>query len=88
MGQDMKNSTLSVFVVFCNGSDFVRSCLDPIKVGSKQELPEIILIDNASVDGTADHGAQHYPWIKLIETEENLGLSKANSPAAMEASGD
>lgn len=40
---------------------------------------EIVVIDNASSDGTVDFIKQNYPGITLIESNENLGFAKANN---------
>ncbi len=48
---------------------------------------EIIVVDNASRDGSADMLAQEFPHIKLIRGESNLGFANANNLAAREAQG-
>ena len=40
---------------------------------------EIVVIDNASSDGTVAYIKQHYPAIHLIASNENLGFAKANN---------
>lgn len=46
----------------------------------RQTMPaaEVILIDNASTDGTADLVRQEFPEVKLIETGQNLGMVAYN----------
>lgn len=39
----------------------------------------VLVIDNASTDGTIDYIRKHFPNIHLIESKENLGFSKANN---------
>lgn len=48
---------------------------------------EIILVDNASNDGSADFVADHYPEIRTLRLPENLGFACANNQAAALAKG-
>jgi GT2 family glycosyltransferase len=48
----------------------------------------VILLDNASADGTADYVAQQYPWVRLIRSDTNLGFTRGNNVAARLAQGD
>lgn len=48
---------------------------------------EIILIDNASTDGTQNIIAERYPYIKLIRNTENYGFAKANNIGILHSSG-
>lgn len=40
---------------------------------------DIIVIDNASKDGTAARIREHFPQVRLIESKENLGFGRANN---------
>lgn len=70
---------LSVVVVTYNSRSFIDRCLAPLQPA----LPdiEVIVWDNASSDGTADHVAQTYPWVKLVASQENLGFARGNNAA-------
>lgn len=46
----------------------------------QSEVPvEILVIDNASSDGTVDYIKKNYPEVILLESKENLGFAKANN---------
>ena len=49
---------------------------------------ETIVVDNHSVDGSTFAIKQNYPWVKLIENQENLGFGKANNQGFALASGN
>ena len=49
---------------------------------------EIIVVDNASKDGSADAIAAEFPQVSLIRSKENLGFGRATNLAATHARGD
>ena len=48
---------------------------------------EIIVVDNASSDGSADEVAARYPDVRLIRNTENLGFARANNIAVSVSTG-
>jgi GT2 family glycosyltransferase len=48
---------------------------------------EVLVVDNASSDGTPDMVEQDFPWVTLIRSQSNLGFAKANNIAMRRASG-
>lgn len=59
-----------------NGLKFLKPCLASLKIQSEKEY-SIIIIDNASRDGSIEFIKENYPEITLIKNEKNLGFSKA-----------
>jgi GT2 family glycosyltransferase len=49
---------------------------------------EVLVVDNASVDGTARTIRWEFPWVRLIENESNLGFAHANNTGIEAASGE
>jgi hypothetical protein len=69
---------VSIVIVTYNSRSYIAECLDPL-VGNP-EL-EIFVVDNASLDGTANYLADRYPGLDLIASEKNLGFSGGNNLA-------
>ncbi|MFN4111801.1 MAG: glycosyltransferase, partial [Ignavibacteria bacterium] len=70
---------LSIIIVNYNVKAFLQNCLLSIQKATEKIPVEIIVIDNASDDGSADLVKKNFPEVKLIESKENLGFSKANN---------
>ena len=51
------------------------------------EQPRIVVVDNASTDGSAEAISSGYPLVKLIRCSENLGFARANNRAATRTAG-
>jgi GT2 family glycosyltransferase len=49
---------------------------------------EVILVDNASPDGTVEMVRQEFPEVVLIASEENLGFSPGNNLGMAKANGE
>ncbi len=79
--------TVSLLIVTYNGLRYLpelRTALQP-QLGPDDEL---LILDNASTDGTADWIASNWPEAKLIRSETNLLFSRGNNRLAERASGD
>jgi hypothetical protein len=78
---------LSVLIVGYNS----RRLIDALLEGLAHELApldaEVVLVDNASNDGTADHVASQHSWVRLVRSEHNLGFAAGNNLAARHAQG-
>lgn len=48
---------------------------------------EVIVVDNASTDGTVSAIARRFPQVRLLAQAENLGFGRANNLAARQARG-
>lgn len=75
--------TVSVIVVSYNTIDFLRTCLS-----SLAEADEVIVVDNASHDGSPEMVEREFPAVKLIRNVENLGFGAANNRGMDVATGD
>ena len=64
----------SVVIVNYNGGEFISGCLDAVFAQSIAPL-EVIVVDNNSTDGSAEHIASHYPEVTLLRSGSNLGFA-------------
>ncbi|MFP4394351.1 MAG: glycosyltransferase family 2 protein [Anaerolineales bacterium] len=77
----------SVIILTWNGIDYIAACLDAVLAQDYADF-EVIVVDNASSDGTADFVAAHYPQVQLIRNERNLGFAAGNNIGMRAATGD
>ena len=77
---------VSVIIVNYNGLRFLAECLDTARAAFQRHSAEIIVIDNASSDGSQAF-LRTRPDIRYIESGENLGFTGGNNRAAQEARG-
>lgn len=79
---------LSIVIVSYNVCRFVAQCLDSVQKASEGIDAEVFVVDNASADDTVSYIDSHYPWVKLIANDDNLGFSRANNIAIRQAQGE
>ena len=70
---------LSIVIVSFNTKDILQECLQKALKACTKLDSEIIVIDNASRDGSADMVAERFPTVKLIRNEINAGFGAANN---------
>lgn len=81
-------TTLSIILVSYNARQFLQTCLRTILVGAYPWPLEILVVDNASSDGSAELVQSRFPSVTLIPAGKNLGFAKANNLAFASAHGD
>ena len=69
--------TLSIIILNWNTCALLRDCLRAL--GALPPDWELIIVDNASTDGSADMVARDFPAVQLIRNPENLGFARANN---------
>jgi GT2 family glycosyltransferase len=75
---------VTVVVVNWNGAQFLERCLSALL--AQTILPhEIILVDNASTDGSCNI-VRRFPSVRLLEQDKNVGFARANNLAIEAAS--
>lgn len=79
---------LSVIIVNYNKKEMLRDCLHSVLNKLHSVRSEIIVVDNASVDGSDEMLKKDFSNIKVILNLENIGFSAANNQGADVASGD
>ena len=79
-------SDISVIIVTYNSAPQLRPCLDSLLAQTCQDF-DIIVVDNASRDGTAEIVRNEYPRVQLLANDSNLGFGNANNLALTAAQG-
>lgn len=74
---------VTVIIVNWNGGRFLHRCLAALQ---EQTITphEIILVDNASTDGSQDI-AKDFPSVRILSQKENLGFARGNNVGVMSA---
>lgn len=83
--------TATVIVVTYNNLAFTKLCLTSVLANTGGLAYELILVDNASTDGTVDYlraVANANPHVRLIANETNRGFAPANNQALAIAEGE
>src|SRR5262249_36414140 len=70
-----RGADLSIVVVSWNTRDELRSCLRSSFDGLGGIAGEVIVVDNASADGSADMVAAEFPAARLVRNDDNLGFA-------------
>jgi len=68
---------VSIIILNWNGKEHLPECLTSLKNQTFQDF-ETILVDNGSKDGSQQFIKQFFPWVRLVELEENLGFAGGN----------
>ena len=68
---------LAVVVVNYNAGGYLTRCLDSVLGATGEVSVEVVVVDNASRDGSASAAAERFPEITVVHNEENRGLSPA-----------
>lgn len=75
-------SLLTVIVVSYNTRDLTLAALQTLFATTRDTPFRVVVLDNASADGSADAVAAAFPQVDLIRSPQNLGFARANNVAA------
>ncbi len=79
---------LTVIIVSWNTREMTRDCLLTVRAGLAGLAGEVIVVDNASDDGSAEMVAVAFPEVRLVRNGENRGFAAANNQALALARGE
>ena len=69
---------LSIIIVNYNGREHLENCLRSLRAHPPATPHEIVVVDNASTDGSVA-AMQSYPEARLVPLAENVGFSRGNN---------
>lgn len=78
---------LSVVIVSYNTVDLLRDCLKSVWGDVAEGEAEVLVVDNASSDGSPEMVSKEFPRAALIRNPQNVGFAKANNQAIGISSG-
>jgi len=78
---------LSIVVVNWNTKDLLEDCLNSVQSGLRDIEAEVIVIDNASTDGSVEMVYRKFPQTRLIANFDNRGFAAANNQGFEKARG-
>ena len=85
-GGDSPLSDVSVIVTTCNGENHIRGCLGSLAAQTAAPL-EVLVIDNASTDRTAEIVRREFAWARLVTLPKNIYFPGAVNRGLAEARG-
>ena len=83
----MVQPLVSVVIPHWNGVEVLSECLESLSE-TKYPNMEIIVVDNASTDGSPDWVSLNFPQVKLIENDQNYGYAGGCNRGAKTAEGE
>jgi hypothetical protein len=60
-------------------AELLDACLASLAPQRADLAIEVIVVDNASRDGTAELVAAHHPWVDFVESPSNVGFARATN---------
>lgn len=79
---------VSIIILSYNTKNLLRDCLSSIFSITKNIPFEVILLDNASSDGSPEMVKKEFGQVVLIEQQENVGFAKGVNTASKKAKGE
>lgn len=79
---------LSIIIVNWNTVDYLKACLRSIETHAPSCQYEVIVVDNASSDGSAEMVEQSFPGVKLIANSVNEYYAEGNNIGIRESRGE
>lgn len=70
---------LSIVIVSWNARRYLEECLAGLYESTRSSVPEVIVVDNASTDGSPEMVETRFKEVRLIRCPENLGFARANN---------
>jgi len=79
---------LSIIIVNYNGGVVLPACLSAVYRETTDLTFEVVVVDNASTDGSVEEIARRFPQVRLIRNAQNIGFAAANNIAIRQSAGE
>ena len=80
---------VSIIVVNYNGKHFLGECFGSLRnLEYPRDKFEVILVDNASTDGSVQYVRENFSWVKILQLDKNYGFCKPNNDGVKIANGE
>ena len=79
---------LSIVIICWNDLRVIRDCLRSIYEGTHATNFEVVVSDNGSVDGSVEFIRKHYPEVRVVENQQNLGFARGNNAGIRASRGE
>jgi GT2 family glycosyltransferase len=83
----LRRPDISVIVVSWNTREELQACLESVLAGLRGMSGEVIVVDNASADGSAEMVDASFPAVQLVRNAQNLGFAAGCNIGLQVASG-
>ncbi|MDQ3679014.1 MAG: glycosyltransferase [Actinomycetota bacterium] len=81
--------TVTLIVLNYNGLEHLPDCFNSLHgIDYPENRLELMMVDNASSDGSARYVRSNHPRVRVVESSENLGFAGGNNLGAREATGE
>lgn len=80
-------ASVSVSVVSFNNRGFIGDCLDSVMRQGHPDI-EVVLVDNASTDGTVEYVRENFPGVRVIQNAANELFCRAQNTGIRSGSGE
>ncbi len=78
---------LSIVILNWNTRELLAQCIDEIVRHIGNITHEVVVVDNASTDGSQGLLAERFAWVHLIQNTDNVGFARANNRGMRESRG-
>ena len=78
---------ISIVVLNYNGLRYLDDCLSSLAMQTIRDF-EVIVVDNASTDGSVEHIEANFPWVRLVINKKNLGFAGGTNSGIRAARGE
>jgi len=81
--------SVSIIILTYNGKRHLKECFESIEqLNYPKNKREVIMVDNASSDGSVEYIKKNFPSIKILHLSKNYGYAGGNNRGSEIANGE